>query len=290
MGGWVKVLGAAVLLALSAASASAQDDFEGQARSYLEAGMERHAALGYQRERGIADLAAPLRLNSPRLWEINLRAGINYRVYGACDNDCTDLDMEIYGNDGELADRDAASDDTPYVQITPARSGRHYVRLWVYSCQNEPCYAAARVVSGGNPAEREALAGADTGEAGGGDYVEVVRSELEDAASLHLADGYSQFGEDVIEPIELSGDGYRQNVRLEAGRAYLFQGACDQDCSDVDMEILDPAGGQVAEDIAMDDRPKVTVTPQQGGDFIVRIWLAQCDVEPCYVGISGFRR
>jgi hypothetical protein len=292
MGHWGKALGAGVLLALvSAVSASAQDDYEGQARSYLEAGMERHAALGYQRERAIADLAAPLRLNSPRLWEINLRAGSNYRIYGACDNDCSDLDMEIYGNDGALVDRDVATDDVPYVQITPQRSGRHYVRLWVYACASEPCYAAARVVSGGTPSARQPLAESDgeTGDAAD-DYIGVVQAELEDAGINHLAAGYVPFGEDVIVPVGLEGEGHRQALRLEAGYAYLFQGACDQDCSDVDMEALDAAGRQLAEDIAADDRPVVAVTPAADGDYAVRIWLAQCSVEPCFVGLRAYRR
>jgi hypothetical protein len=88
------------------------------------------------------------------LWSVYLREGLNYRVYGACDDDCSDLDMEIYGADGHLADRDVATNDTPYVQITASQSGRHYVRIWLYQCSNQPCFIAARVVEGGAPAPR----------------------------------------------------------------------------------------------------------------------------------------
>jgi hypothetical protein len=150
---WLLVL---VLLcaAFFAKPAAAQNDFERQVRGYLENGMGAHASLGYRRDQSNADILVPLELESPYLWSVYLREGVNYRVYGACDNDCSDLDMEIYSTDGRLADRDVATDDAPYVQITPARSGRAYVRIWLYACSAEPCYMAARVVEGGTPSPR----------------------------------------------------------------------------------------------------------------------------------------
>lgn len=145
----------AALIAVSS-SAAAQSEYERQVRGYLEGGMAPHAALGYRPDQSNTDIIVSLRLESPFVWSVYLREGLNYRVYGACDNDCSDLDMEIYGADGHLADRDVATDDTPYVQITPLQSGRHYVRLWLYQCANEPCFVAARVVQGGTPAPRPA--------------------------------------------------------------------------------------------------------------------------------------
>jgi hypothetical protein len=64
------------------------------------------------------------------------------------DDACADLDMGIYGADGALVERDNAGDDTPFVQITPTQSGRHFVRLWLYACAAETCAIAARVTSG----------------------------------------------------------------------------------------------------------------------------------------------
>lgn len=152
---WVLAAGLTVA-AFFAKPASAQADYERQVRSYLEAGMGVHAALGYRRDQSNGDIVVPLQLERPYLWSVYLRQGMNYRIYGACDNDCRDLDMEVYGADGHLADRDVGADDVPYVQITPAQSGRAYVRLWLYQCSNEPCYVAARVLEGGSPAPRAA--------------------------------------------------------------------------------------------------------------------------------------
>lgn len=282
------VLGAACAFLLAGVSAAAaQTEYEDQARSYLEAGMDVHAAHGYRRDTSVNDLLAPLMLERPRIWAVRLRQGVNYRVYGACDNDCSDIDMEIYDTNGELADRDVATNDTPYVQITPSHTGLHFVRLWVFACETEPCYAAARVVSGGTPAEREEEV---SGEEGAGGYEEVVLAELNDAGAAHLAAGYQQMGEDAIEAIAIEGDGHRQTVRLQAGHSYLFQGACDQDCTDVDMEVFDADGTQLAQDVATDDRPQVALTPTATGDYTVRVFLAQCSVEPCFVGLRAYQR
>jgi len=126
---------------------------DARVRGYLEHGQQRHTALGYGRTH-TPDLLRPMRLDHPFLWTMTLRAGVNYRIYAACDDSCGDVDMEIYGADGELADRDTARNDTPYLQITPTRTGRHQVRLWLYDCRAETCLVAARVLAGGTPAER----------------------------------------------------------------------------------------------------------------------------------------
>jgi hypothetical protein len=143
-----------------ATSAWAQDQ-AARTRAYLEAGMATHESAGYRREPTVPDLLVPLRLDHPYLWPVYLREGVTYRAYGACDDRCSDLDMEIYGADGNLIERDAARDDTPFVQVTPVQTGRHYVRLWLYACAAEQCQIAARVVSGGAPTERAAPAEAD---------------------------------------------------------------------------------------------------------------------------------
>jgi len=151
----IQAFATAIVGLMTASGAFAQDsEFATQVRAYLDGGAAQHSVLGYAPEPAVPDLVTPIRLDRPYLWPIELRAGVNYRIYGACDNDCADLDMEIYGEDGYLADRDTARDDRPYVQITPVRSGRHYVRLWLYACRAEPCYVGARVMSGGRLAER----------------------------------------------------------------------------------------------------------------------------------------
>jgi hypothetical protein len=131
-----------------AGAASAQDG-AALAWAYLGHGMAAHESAGYARDRTVPDLAAPLSLDSPFLWPIYLREGVTYRVYAACDDNCSDLDLEIYAANGRLAGRDVARNDTPFVEITPSATGRHYVRLWLYACDARICHVAARVVARG---------------------------------------------------------------------------------------------------------------------------------------------
>jgi hypothetical protein len=292
----LKLLGAGALFAaLSMVPASAQPTQatpsaqtpEAQVRSYLGAAAPVHQTRGYRPAAGVSDLIVPLRLEGAYLWPVTLRAGVNYRVFGVCDDDCTDVDMEIYGADGNLADRDIALNDTPFVQVTPRQSGRYYVRVWLANCTTEPCTVGARLVQGGQPEERQA---SEPTESNGGGYEQVVASELDDSGAPHIAAGYAVTGPDVVVPVRVQGEGHRETVRLQAGRPYIFQGACDQDCTDVDMELLDARGTSLVSDVATDDRPVLRYTPQRAGDYTVRLWVAQCSVEPCYVGLRSYAR
>ncbi|HVY85616.1 MAG TPA: hypothetical protein VG943_10815 [Caulobacterales bacterium] len=288
MHNFIKALGAGIILACLGGAVSAQpqnQDAAAQARAYLDTGMAPHAQRGYARDPTVPDLLQPLRLDHPFLWPVYLHAGVNYRVYAACDNDCQDLDMEIYGADGMLADRDINTDDTPFVQVTPSVDGRYYVRVWVYQCSDEPCFVAARVVRGGHPEVRP-----DAAETAQNNYETVVRSELDDSGAALVRTGFTKLGDDFIGAVTLQSEGHREVMHLDAGRTYAFQGACDQDCSDVDMELLDPRGDQVAEDTESNDRPAVQFTPTRAGDYTVRIWLASCNNEPCYVGLRSYSR
>jgi len=279
---------AAAALAMAAPAMAQDAEHESQVRGYLQYDMSIHSSLGYRRDAGIRDLVAPLRLDAPYLWAVNLRAGESYRVYGVCDDNCGDLDMEIYAHDGVLVDRDVAANDRPYVQITPARSGLHHVRIWLYSCDAEPCLVAARVVFGGTQVER-AVDAADDAVDADEVYTATVVAELDAMTLEQEAAGFTRFGDDIVTAIPLAGE-HRMTVNLERRVRYTFVGACDQDCSDVNMEVLDARGRRVAIDRAANDRPRVSISPGSDGVFVVRTWLAQCSIVPCFIGVRGFRR
>lgn len=81
------------------------------------------------------------------------------------------------------------------------------------------------------------------------------------------------------------GTDHRWNVELVGGTAYRFVGACDDDCSNLDLELIDVAtGGVVASDMLQDDFPIVDYTPQANGRYIVRLLMQTCTVAPCFAG------
>ena len=98
------------------------------------------------------------------------------------------------------------------------------------------------------------------------------------------AGGGSAGVQDVATGLRAGGE-YRWNVgTLRGGQTYTFLGACDNDCSDVDIIVEDENGINVGEDLLTDDYPVVTITPRRDGPFTARILLVNCSIEPCYVG------
>jgi len=80
------------------------------------------------------------------------------------------------------------------------------------------------------------------------------------------------------------GHDYRWQVNLQGAASYRIIGACDNECKNVDIELIDASGGVVASDTAPDDKPVVNFTPASNGQYIVRVILQNCSVGPCYVG------
>ena len=65
-------------------------------------------------------------------------------------------------------------------------------------------------------------------------------------------------------------------------------GVCDEDCSDIDLSLLDGYGNLVVEDIEVDDAPVIEFTVTASGDFTLGVEMYECSVEPCYYGVGLF--
>lgn len=81
------------------------------------------------------------------------------------------------------------------------------------------------------------------------------------------------------------GTDARYTIALAAGTQYSFVGACDIDCSNVDIELIDMrTGGVVGSDLLQDDYPVVHFRPDANGDYMVRLLMQTCTRAPCYAG------
>jgi len=146
------LLAALAALTMAAAPAAAQQragagagDYPGQVRNYLTQQAGKHTGEGFRPEPSVPDLIRPLRMEGGVVWPVQLRRGVTYRVFAVCDNDCSDVDLEVYDAAGGFVGRDVAVNDTPYVEITPAADGVAYARIWLAACESEPCYVGARL-------------------------------------------------------------------------------------------------------------------------------------------------
>lgn len=89
---------------------------------------------------------------------------------------------------------------------------------------------------------------------------------------------------DVVVPMQPSTD-HRLVMDLAGGAQYSFIGACDGDCTNVDLELIDMrTGGVVASDMLADDYPVVHFRPEANGQYMVRLLMQSCSVAPCYAG------
>src|SRR3954471_14287136 len=77
-------------------------------------------------------------------------------------------------------------------------------------------------------------------------------------------------------------------LRLDMGVQYQIMGACDNDCSDLDLTIYGPNGAELDQDIEMDDFPIVAVTPNRTATYRLKVVMATCTAEPCRYGIGVF--
>ncbi|MFQ5529939.1 MAG: hypothetical protein ACE5FP_06260 [Gemmatimonadota bacterium] len=74
---------------------------------------------------------------------------------------------------------------------------------------------------------------------------------------------------------------------LRAGKEYVIVGACDEDCTDVDVTVTQ-GSAQVASDVTTDDHPVVGFTAGKGGVHEIVIKMYSCDASFCYFGFGLF--
>lgn len=101
--------------------------------------------------------------------------------------------------------------------------------------------------------------------------------------------GYSRVGAPFKGWLD-SGESTIFTTWLSSGEEYAIAGACDRDCSDVDLELFSPSGIELSRDLASDDEPMVFTTPTRSGRYQVRVTMARCSREPCEYVAGVFKR
>ena len=76
-------------------------------------------------------------------------------------------------------------------------------------------------------------------------------------------------------------------VVTEAGRRSFYL-ACDADCVDMDIVVLD-LRGRVLNDTSMIQEDVVDFEAASAGSYRVRVRMTGCQANPCYYGLQLFR-
>lgn len=118
-------------------------EFERMIRGYLDSVSRQHGGSFRAAE---ADLIADMMPGMAADWQIRLERGVTYRIVGVCDNDCGDVDLEVLDAGGAVIGRDVLDNDSPIVDVRPARSANFTVRVMLPHCVRAPCFVGARVL------------------------------------------------------------------------------------------------------------------------------------------------
>lgn len=112
-----------------------------------------------------------------------------------------------------------------------------------------------------------------------------VRTKLDVAVKILGDLGYAPHGKYHIDDMK-NDQTDEQSVLLEAGVDYMIIGACDEDCSDIDMSLLDSDDFEIDADEDDDNAPVLFVRPEATGKYMVVTEMYDCEAEPCSFGYT----
>jgi hypothetical protein len=83
-------------------------------------------------------------------WTLNVGSDQSriYKIVAACDDDCADIDLELYETDGTKVDEDTRRDSLPVVTVPYGHTGNHTLKVTMYGCAVDPCRYGYAVFSG----------------------------------------------------------------------------------------------------------------------------------------------
>jgi hypothetical protein len=122
---------------LATTAAAPQDEWVAQVRRILQQTGHVFEERGFSMTHRI--YTGALNDDSNEMVSIDLDIGTEYKIMGACDTDCTDVDFVLYDPAGNQIDQDVLTDDAPIVGVTPRRSGTYRVKVIMAACSREPC-------------------------------------------------------------------------------------------------------------------------------------------------------
>src|SRR5207237_9511407 len=127
-------------LRLSPAPARAQGGgsrWERQIREYLRRTTAAFSEQGFQ-PTGEPKVALLL-VDQSEWFTIMMHAGTSYTLVALCDNDCSGLDLVLYGTGRNEIEATRAT-PVPMIKVTPRATMSYRVKLTLTSCAVSPCW------------------------------------------------------------------------------------------------------------------------------------------------------
>ncbi|MDK4683842.1 hypothetical protein [Kingella negevensis] len=205
---------------------------------------------------------------------VRLTKGANYRIYGDCDDNCSDLNLGLFAN-GEVIDKDYGDDDIPMLNITPSKTQTYAVHATMAACTTKSgCAYHVDVVNLGKAEAEEFSEDPDT--LSPDEYLKQQRT-----SNLISASNSSE-GEVVYDRSTLAtGESKTLSVPLKADKKYRFYADCAPiQCDNIDLK-LSQNGKTIEEDTSDDVFPLFTQAIKQDGTYEVEAKMVQCKEDKC---------
>ncbi|MEZ4421844.1 MAG: caspase family protein [Gemmatimonadota bacterium] len=87
-----------------------------------------------------------------------------------------------------------------------------------------------------------------------------------------------------------SGETVVLDAELASGVSYALLAVCDNDCADLDLELIGPDGTSLGADTEVDSQPLVLHEATVSGSHRVRVAMVRCSNEPCWHSFAVYRR
>jgi hypothetical protein len=119
------------------------------------------------------------------------------------------------------------------------------------------------------------------------EYNRQLDAQLREARNLYLPAGQGLVRGPLGGSLD-EGATVNYSFQLVAGRSYTILGVCDNDCSDLDITMYDPAGKEVAQDVLTDDKPVASHTARRTGRYRATISMASCSTGACFYAVAAY--
>ena len=110
---------------------------------------------------------------------------------------------------------------------------------------------------------------------------------LNQATKTYRDKGYSPLGWQKGGTLANTSD-VRETIPLKGGRSYSIIALCDDNCSDLDLQLFDAAGKEVDWDAQDDDFPIVAIGARTTQVYTVRVVMSACRRGSCAFGAKAF--
>lgn len=128
---------------ITSAEAVAQNQYQQQIQNQITRAAATVKAQGYNPDR--AAMMGSLNDDADESIMLNLTGNSHYAFIGVCDNDCSDVDLQLFGGDGTKISEDMETDDTPVLQFVAPYTGQYRMKVLMPACRTNPCYYGVQV-------------------------------------------------------------------------------------------------------------------------------------------------